>query len=113
MTMTLVERSIPPSPPQSSDGHPPHESFEGYGMYHPAYNSTKMSEEISTGQLQSMAGLYPSCYLATRLTFPALWFSTTILPTHQHFPLKRANTLGKLGHIVTCLSMKLTRTGNR
>ena len=58
MTMTLVERSIPPSPPQSSDGHPPHESFEGYGMYHPAYNSTKMSEEISTGQLQSMASLY-------------------------------------------------------
>jgi hypothetical protein len=47
MTMNYVKRPIPPSPPQSSDGHPPQETFESSRMYHVAYTSTNMPEEIT------------------------------------------------------------------
>jgi hypothetical protein len=56
-TMTLVARPIPPSPPNSADGHHlPQDSFEHPGLYAPAYNMVKMSgEEInSDNQLHAM-----------------------------------------------------------
>ncbi|CAI7624285.1 unnamed protein product [Penicillium glandicola] len=72
--MTLVAIPIPPSPPQSTDGHPmPGESFERPGVYQPVYNTMKISgQEINSGQpqAQSHAMHYtsPPFYAAT--SFP-------------------------------------------
>ncbi|KAF9250133.1 transcriptional regulator family: HMG [Penicillium roqueforti] len=46
--MTLVARPIPPTPPQSTDGHPlPEESFQGPGTYRAVCINMQMSGEIS------------------------------------------------------------------
>ncbi|CAI7624928.1 unnamed protein product [Penicillium crustosum] len=62
--MTLVARPIPPTPPQSTDGHPLSEEFGGPGVYRPAYDNMAMSdEEISTRQ-QEMHYASPPFYNA-------------------------------------------------
>ncbi|KAJ5374940.1 High mobility group superfamily [Penicillium concentricum] len=84
--MTLVARPIPPTPPQSTDGHPlPEESFEGSGIYRPVYNTINMSGQENNGvqtqpqtqrqpqsqsQYQSQAMHYGSPPLHTTPSFP-------------------------------------------
>ncbi|KAJ5942343.1 hypothetical protein N7516_002511 [Penicillium verrucosum] len=58
--MTLVARPIPPTPPQSTDGHSLPEEFGGPGVYRPAYDNMAMSdEEISTRQQEMHYGSPP------------------------------------------------------
>ncbi|KAK4864951.1 hypothetical protein LT330_001574 [Penicillium expansum] len=53
--MTLVARPIPPTPPQSTDGHPlPEEPFGGPGVYRRAYNDMSMSDEEIINRKQEM-----------------------------------------------------------
>lgn len=60
--MTLVARPIPPTPPQSTDGHSLPEEFGGPGVYRPAYDNMAMSdEEISTRQQEMVSLLSSDC----------------------------------------------------
>lgn len=53
--MTLVARPIPPTPPQSTDGHPlPEESFQGPGTYRAVCINMQMSGEISGQEIVSL-----------------------------------------------------------
>ena len=48
--MTLVARPIPPTPPQSTDGHLlPEETFQGPGMYRAVCINMQMPGEINSG----------------------------------------------------------------
>ncbi|KAJ5972215.1 High mobility group superfamily [Penicillium vulpinum] len=67
--MTLVARPIPPSPPQSQDGHPlSGEEFEGPSVYPHLYNTMKITGEEMNGQPQAMHYGSPSFY--TPSSFP-------------------------------------------
>lgn len=78
--MTLVARPIPPTPPQSTDGHPlPEEPFGGNGVYRRAYNDMSMSDEEIINRKQEMVSLLSSgCCLITTLTILALRFSSIL-----------------------------------
>ncbi|KAJ5544920.1 High mobility group superfamily [Penicillium sp. DV-2018c] len=59
--MTLVARAIPPSPPNSADGHSlPQDSFEHPGPYAPGYNLIRMASEESNCGNQPQAMHYGS-----------------------------------------------------
>lgn len=80
--MTLVARPIPPTPPQSTDGHPLPEEFGGPGVYRPAYDNMAMSdEEISTRQQEMVSLLSSGCCLIPMLTVSALRFSSILQRT--------------------------------
>ncbi|CAG7962089.1 unnamed protein product [Penicillium nalgiovense] len=68
--MTLVARPIPPTPPQSTDGHPlPEESYQGSGAYRAVCIDMQVPREgINSGQPQEMHYGSPPFY--TTPSFP-------------------------------------------
>ena len=98
--MTLVARPIPPTPPQSTDGHPLSEEFGGPGVYQPTYDNMAMSdEEISTRQQEMVSLLFTGCCLIVMLTISALRFSS-ILQRSRLFS-EHASSIGKFDfHVV-------------
>ncbi|KAJ5169517.1 High mobility group superfamily [Penicillium coprophilum] len=70
--MTLVATTIPPTPPQSTDGRLlPEDSFEGPSMYQPTYNTIGMpGQENNSIQPQSQTMHYDSPPLYTTPSFP-------------------------------------------
>lgn len=98
--MTLVARPIPPTPPQSTDGHTLPEEFGGPGVYRPAYDNMAMSdEEISTRKQEMVSLLSPGRCLIEMLTLSALRFSSIL--QRPRFFSEHASSIGKFdSHVV-------------
>lgn len=94
--MTLVARPIPPTPPQSTDGHAlPEESFQGPGAYRPVcINMQIPSDEINSGHPQEIVSLLSSgCCLIVMLTILALRYSSFLY--RPQFSSQHASSIGK------------------
>ena len=88
--MTLVARPIPPTPPQSTDGHPlPEEPYQGPGTYRPVCIDMQVPRHrINSGQ-EMVSPLSSGCYpisinhpsttVLLRSTPPPVFLTTCLL----------------------------------
>ena len=98
--MTLVARPIPPTPPQSTDGHPlPEEPDQVPG----AYRRVCIDMQVPRGRINSgqemVSPLSSGCYPIAMLTIVALRFSSVL--HHPQFFSQHASSIGKFdAHVV-------------
>lgn len=107
--MTLVARPIPPTPPQSTDGHPlPEEPYQGPGVYRPVGIDMQVPRHrINSGQ-EMVSSLSSGCYPIAMLTILALRFSSVL--HHPQFFSQHAFSIGKFdSHVVICPRVRLTK----